>query len=378
MAKGVDVGTAFLVAAYKNNGENIIKTVRNCFISLDNLTDDIDWLKENTNSAIVELDDGRSFILGDDAMGFGASNISVRRPMQKGIINPTEEEAPIVMAKLIEMIVGKPNYSGEIVCASVPATTTAGTDSVNHSKIIEKIFTDLGYKFIPINEGLAIIYANNPTIYDEDEDKEIPFSGIGISMGGGQVNVCHAHMGIATEELTFSVERSGDWIDQKVSETFGEDAQGQLIVKPNQVAKFKEKFLNLTIEDYSDEMLEELGFKNSARKKKFKKMHFGLKSYYENLISYIIANIVSKFKQSKLESEFPVEIVISGGTSMPNGVVELFDKVLKEREDFPFDVKKVRKANDPLKSTALGALAKAISEERKLVNQTEGVANEKV
>lgn len=365
---GVDVGTAFIVGARIENGKNVLRTVRNCFLALDDLTDDINWLKENTNSSIVDIEDEdgevKSFVIGNDAMSL--PNAKVRRPMAQGIINPSEEEAAIIISKIIEMVVGPAQYPGEIACASVPATTVSGIDSINHKRIVEKIFKDLGYDFIPINEGLAIIYANNPTIID-DNDKQIPFSGIGISMGGGQINVAHAHMGIPTPELAFSVARSGDWIDDRVSETFGRDSIGNLVVTPSEVARFKEKYLDLTRSDtdYSNEELEELGFKKAARRNKFKKMHFGLSSYYEDLINFVLANFVERFKQSKIQSDYEIEIVVSGGTSMPPGVVEKFEKILEERGDFPFDIKCVRRAADPFNSTALGALTKSASEEKK-------------
>lgn len=365
---GVDVGTAFIVGSRSEGGKNVLRTVRNCFLALDDLTDDVNWLKENTNSSIVEIEDEdgdvKSFVIGNDAMSL--PNAKVRRPMSSGIINPSEEEASIIISKIIEMVSGPAQYPGEIACGSIPATTISGVDSVNHKRIIEKAFKDLGYDFIPINEGLAIIYANNPIIIDDD-GKQIPFSGIGISMGGGQVNVAHSHMGIPTPELAFSVGRSGDWIDERVSETFGRDAVGNLVVSPSEVARFKEKYLNLTKSDtdYTNEELDALGFKKASRRTKFRKMHFGLSSYYEDLINFVLANFVEKFKQSRIQSDYEIEIVISGGTSMPPGVVEKFEKILSERGDFPFEVKCVRRAADPFNSTALGALTKAISEEKK-------------
>lgn len=369
---GVDVGTAYIVSSKKDTETNniVFKIIRNCFIGLDSLTDDISWLKENTNSTIVEIDD-KSFIVGDDALGFGSSNITTKRPMRNGIINPTEEDSLIIISKIIEMAIGRSTYPGEIACASIPATSIdSGIDSINHEKLIGKIFKDLGYTFIPINEGLAIIYATNPTM-EGDEGETIPFSGIGISMGGGQVNVCYAFRGIKVDELTFSIARSGDWIDEKVAESFGRDAFGVLNVKPNQVSKFKEKFLDLTRDEveYTDKELDALGFKTSSRRNKFRKLHTYLCNYYDNLINFILANFVSKFKSSNIESEFPVEIVISGGTSMPSGVVEKFQKILDERQDFPFEIKNVRRADEPLYATAFGALNKAISEENKRKNK---------
>ena len=366
---GVDVGTMFINCARSEGGKNIIRTIRNCFLSLDDLTDNIDWLKENTNASIVEIkdDDGdvKSFVVGSDAMSL--PNAKVRRGMSNGILNPSEEDAAIIIAKMIEIVVGAALYPHEIACVSIPANTIDNTiDNINHKRIIEKIFVDLGYDFVPINEGLAIIYANNPVVIDDD-GKKTPFSGCGISMGGGMVNISHAYMGIPTPELTFSVPRSGDFLDERTASTFGKDASGNPIVSPSEVARFKEKYLDLTRldTDYTNDELDNLGFKKSSKRNKFRKMHFGLCSYYEDLINFVLANFVEKFKQSKIQSDYEVEIVIAGGTSMPKGVVEKFEKILAERGDFPFEVKCVRRAADPFNSTALGALTKATSEEKK-------------
>ncbi len=60
----------------------------------------------------------------------------------------------------------------------------------------------------------------------------------------------------------------------------------------------------------------------------------------------------------------PIEIVVSGGTSKPNGFEKLVEKVVSE-VSWPFDIKGVRRAQDPLSATAVGCLTAAISKEKK-------------
>lgn len=360
MPVGIDIGTAFLVSARKSEQGNLLKTIRNCFLRIDK--EDIDMLKSNTS--MITIDD-ENYIIGNDAMGFAALNADIRRPMKDGIINPNEEDSVIILREMIKMLVGAPLYEKETACASIPADTADGkVNAIHHQKIVKKIFEDLGYEFLDINEGLAVIYSNNPTITDEN-DEVVPFSGIGISMGGGMVNVCYSHRG--KKQLSFSIARSGDWIDVEASKNFPLNPDGSQSMSPSKVSRFKEEYFSLTkdAEDYTEEELEKLGFKNKAQKRKFIRTHSIISSYYDNLINYILDEFVIQIKKSKLEPEHELEIILSGGTSMPEGLDERFTKILKQYDDFPFVIKNVRKSKDPLNSTALGALNKAIIQEKK-------------
>jgi hypothetical protein len=51
--------------------------------------------------------------------------------------------------------------------------------------------------------------------------------------------------------------------------------------------------------------------------------------------------------------------VLSGGTAMPKGFLDHFNKVL-HADDFPLGLSEVRVAADPLHSTARGALMAAL------------------
>ncbi len=359
---GVDVGTAFIVCCKKSDKGLSIKSMRNCFLKVD--TEDIDMMKSATNSTIVELDD-EYFILGDQCMGFTALKADIRRPMANGILNPNEEDANILLSKILEILVGQASFPGEIVCASIPAETSDGKiNPIHHRKIVEKAFTDLGYDFVEINEGLAVVYATNPKTIDENGE-EHPMSGIGISMGGGMVNVCYAHDG--KKLLSFSIARSGDWIDQQSSESFGTDESGKLIVTPARIAQFKERYFSFkkSANDFTEEELAEMNFKTKHQKKRFKRMYETIDSYYSNLIRFILFEFTKALNKAQLETDNEMEIVLSGGTSMPEGLDERFQEILKEDENFPLVITRVRKADNPLNSTAIGALAKATMEEKK-------------
>jgi hypothetical protein len=53
--------------------------------------------------------------------------------------------------------------------------------------------------------------------------------------------------------------------------------------------------------------------------------------------------------------------VLSGGTALPQGFRDRFEKVLRE-SDFQLQVSEVRMASDPLHTTAKGALVAALTD----------------
>lgn len=366
MPVGCDIGTCFIVSCRKENNQegDVFRSMRNCFLKFEG--DDADWIKQIKDITTVDIGDD-SYILGDDALGFSTNNLVVRRPMQHGIINPLEDDALRIIAEIVKIVCGPAAYPGEVACASIPANTSDGrVNNINHAALVQKIFEDLGYHFIGINESLAVVYANNPKAID-DEGNEIPFSGIGISMGGGMVNVCYAHRGI--EQMSFSLPRSGDYIDTQVSEACGRDPlTNELRVKPSKVIRIKENHLNLMKDsnDYSDAQLRSWKYTSEKRQSDFRKIHTYLVNYYKDLIEYVLAHFVAEFKKKNIDSDHSIDIVISGGTSMPTGIVELFAERLSQMKDFPFEVNSVVHSPHPLESTALGSLTKAIIEERKI------------
>ena len=113
---------------------------------------------------------------------------SYRRPMKRGVLNPGEEEAIPLLEKLIEGIVGKPTFAGEVIAATIPAAPLdTEQDTTFHKIVVERFLKSLGYDVRILNEALAIIYAENPMV--EDAQGKAPFSGIGISYGAGMTNL---------------------------------------------------------------------------------------------------------------------------------------------------------------------------------------------
>jgi imidazole glycerol phosphate synthase subunit HisF len=93
------------------------------------------------------------------------------------------------------------------------------------------------------------------------------------------------------------------------------------------------------------------------------------KMYYEELIDYLILNIVKKFENTKTipptlnaknKTAESIPIVLAGGTSSPKGFAEMFrDRV--EKSNFPFKVDSIIVTQDPLYSVAKGLLQYALN-----------------
>jgi hypothetical protein len=91
------------------------------------------------------------------------------------------------------------------------------------------------------------------------------------------------------------------------------------------------------------------------------RMQNALTVYYEDVIQTLAntlrSTISSTQRLPKLDQSVP--IVLSGGTAMPQGFLERFTTALRV-EDFPIKISEIRVAEDPLNSTARGALMAAL------------------
>jgi cell division ATPase FtsA len=195
-----------------------------------------------------------------------------------------------------------------------------------HERVFNKIFSALGYTARPLNEAMAIVFA---------ECEKENFSGITISFGCGLTNVACAYKGVPI--FTFSVKRGGDYIDQFVAKS--------LNMPVTKITALKESKLSLN-------SLAEA--KNKREKQALQALVFA----YQDLISYCIDRFVKKFASSSenIDLDEAIPIVVSGGTSCPPGFLDLFKEVFSERKDFPYEISEIRQTDNPLGSVATGCL----------------------
>jgi len=322
---GLDIGTMNLVSA-KLSGETIEScALRNVFLEIESFT--IGNMDLN-NISHIRIDDN-VYILSQDAYNFAnIFNKKVSRPMNKGMISTNEIDSIDIMATMIKKLIGSSTDPNNICCYSIPANPLDSEINVTyHDSVFNRIITQLNYKPISLNEATAIVYS---------ECEETDFTGIGISFGAGMTNIAVVFKAVPV--LTFSLSRGGDWIDQNTGNSIG--------VIPNRVTLVKEK-PDLALHNY------EIG------NKKEKRIREALSYYYKDLINYTTLNIIKNL--SKIEIDFPedIPIIVSGGTSKPNGFVDLFSSIISNYE-FPFTVKEIRSAVNPLTAVAEGCLIKSL------------------
>lgn len=331
MSIGCDVGTSNLVVARKDSKDQLeIKRLRNAFVGIND--EQRQRLAAGALNAVQIKD--KAYIVGDDAIAIARIlNTEVRRPMASGILNPAEKEGRDVIGALIKALVGEPTHDGERCCFSVPAVPVDNprANTVWHTGFFSQLLEGLGYNPEPVNEALAIIYAE---CADDDH------SGIAISHGGGQLNICASYKLVGT--LEFSISRGGDWIDSMTSAAIGASIA--------QVLKVKEdpNFDLRKASEIDDEIGQALFY------------------HYKALIRYELQTLIKEWMKMKSQLDFPapIPIVLSGGTASIKGFKELWEEELKRFEaksPLPFKIKCVKLAKDPLGSVAKGLLTYALS-----------------
>lgn len=323
---GLDIGTMNLVSARKTDKGTITKRMRDAFLDLP--PEAKKMLKLSKVDYVEREDD--VLILGDAALE--TANIfgkEARRPLVAGLISPDEIDSLEVLGLLVKHVLGDPKKPNEYCYFSVPAAPIdrPDRDVVYHQGVFDRIVRECGYTPVASNEAMAIIYS---------ETVKEGFSGIGFSFGSGMTNIALAVNTI--EGLSFSVARSGDWIDSGAAKSVG-STQARMCA-------LKEKGIDL----------------NSPANREQEAIAF----YYKALINYALDQVAARFKviQNQFALPKPIPIIVSGGTSLAGGFMGLFESVFEEkRKRFPIEISEIRMASDPMNAVALGLLVQAMQEE---------------
>ncbi len=322
---GLDVGTSRIVTAHRVDDQFQYQTQLNAFVYLpySKMTEHV-LAKENVPHSIHA---SGIVVHGNESERFAdLLRVETRRPMSRGVLNPEEPESLAQIQKIIESLIGPAQSKAQKLYFSVPAAAPGAGDSVTyHEASIRQILTEFGYDVRSINEGLAVVYA---------ELESANYSGIGISCGGGLCNVCLAYMSVPV--FSFSVNKGGDFIDTSTA-----GATGGLI---NRIRMTKEDSFHFN-GYFADKTLQALNV------------------YYDDMIQALVASMKEAFLGSKSLPKLarPIPLVLSGGSTMPKGFRDRFEKALLA-SDFPIALSEVRVSSTPLESTAKGALIAALSE----------------
>jgi hypothetical protein len=331
MAKGLDVGTSFIVLSEEISSGNIsYKDFRDAFYIIKPTTPVATKMIEKglTGKIFIKDSDGSFILLGKDAIEKAVErNDTARRPMYKGVVSSKEKDAKKILAFILQEVVQKSSEQGEKLIFCIPAQPVDQEDDDfdvgYHEDVVKTILAEIGYEARAINEAEALCYAEL-----ENED----YTGIGISCGAGMTNVCVMLNGEPT--VTFSTTKSGDWIDRMSSVATGE---------PDSVVQAEKEAGGFKIGSQNDNPV-----------------LAAVSAYYERLIDYTTKQLSAALTGHKLLPKFknPLTIVVAGGTSQADGYIEEFTKKINEN-NFPLNIREVRHAKDPLHAVAKGCLIAA-------------------
>ena len=322
---GLDIGTSHIIVAQNKRADIRLTRELNAFFTLPVSKFSRQILNQKEIN-FYELED-QFYVIGYSSQNFANMfNMNTRRPMRRGVLSPIENEGVKIIQAILKTLMEKPKQFGEILCFGVPGDPIGkpGT-AIFHESMLKRVIGGLGYTPMSVNEGMAIVLS---------ELSQDDFTGIGISMGGGMCNVCLSYLSFPV--ITYSIQMAGDYIDLMVEKAVGEPA--------TKVKEIKEETLDL-----------------SAAPKD--RVGTALHIFYDELIGKLLESIrrvlSSSDKIPKIST--PIPIVLSGGTALPNGCREKFGTMLKN-VSLPVEISDVRLAEDPLTTTAKGALIMAMTE----------------
>ena len=331
MAKGLDCGTSFYIAAT----EDVIKKQRNAFLTVDGEVNQVKRMLKRQGIPFVEKA-GKIHIVGQHAFNYAQifSTAELRRPMKSGLLNPTEKDALPVLNAIIGELLGEAK-DGETCVYCIPSKPIDVQREVSyHEDVLRTIIEQYGYSVKKIEEAVAIGYEG---LVDTQ------LTGVAISMGAGMCNIAVMYQGMTA--LSFSVSRGGDWVDENVSTDTG--------VSKAKVTNIKESSstLDLSTANYQNIYDEDTDEANVL---------IAIRSYYGALINYLLTNLKIQFEGVENVPNFPepVPIVIGGGTSLVKGFLDVFNEQFDQNE-FPIPISEIIHIEDAHTAVARGCLSEA-------------------
>lgn len=330
MAIAMDCGTYNLVCCTRDKDKNFaFRREVNAFLEMPLDNRFVFNMMKKAGVPIIERDHV-AYALGEAAvdMAYTMSTIELKRPMCEGCVNPREKHAFQIMSVMMHSLLGDVKKDKEVLYYSVPANAiNEKTDADYHGKVLEAIFNAYKSKDgftvdpYPINEGLAIVYA-------ELADKA--FTGIGVSCGSGMINVCLSIYG--SPVFQFAIVNSGDWIDAMAARACGES-----------VAFVNREKTKVDLSKRPDSLVER-----------------AIQTQYTLMIEKTVQELKRGLTEAgnRARTDKPIDVVVAGGTSSPKGFDALFAELVGQA-DLPVKVGNVFRPAEPLYSVAKGCLVAA-------------------
>ena len=331
MAKGLDCGTSFYIAAT----EDKIKKQRNAFLTVDGEVSQVKRMLKRQGIPFVEKGN-KIHLVGQHAFNYAQifSTAELKRPMKSGLLNPTEKDSLPVLNAIIGELLGDAKDKETCVYCVPSKPIDVEREVSYHEDVLRTIIEQYGYNVKKIEESVALGYEG---LVDTQ------LTGIAISMGAGMCNIAVMYQGMTA--LSFSVSRGGDWVDDNVSMDTG--------VSKAKVTNIKESSdtLNLSKGVYQDIYEEGTDEANVL---------IAIRSYYGALVNYLLTNLKVQFEGVENVPNFPeaVPIVIGGGTSLVKGFLDVFNEQFDQGE-FPIPISEIILIEDAHTAVARGCLSEA-------------------
>jgi len=345
---GIDIGTAFMVAARDNSDSNLkISSVRDCFLTLP--------LEQ---APMLEMSDisfvkGQNslYVVGNDAVNLsGVLGGELRRPLSKGFISAKEEEGKAVVSLILEQILGKPLMDNEPVAFSIPGPvydmnadfSSDQTELTFHSRFFKELLEGLGYKARPINEAMAITYSEtlNP------QDNALPLTALSISFGAGMTNVALTYKSLLVR--SFSIPFGGDYIDAGAAKATDSPISHITMLKEHGVNVAGQSTNKTRIENPLD-----------SHDSQSDRQADAIALMYRDLLTKLVESTNKFFSlpSNRTEIKETIPVIYSGGTSMVPGFSDLFKDVFMDNLSLRFKVEpEAKSAAYPMDATSRGAL----------------------
>jgi actin-like ATPase involved in cell morphogenesis len=331
MAKGLDCGTSFYIAAT----EDTIKKQRNAFLTVDGEVNQVKRMLKRQGIPFVEKAN-KVHIVGQHAFNYAQifSTAELRRPMKSGLLNPTEKDSLPVLNAIIGELLGDATENETCVYCIPSKPIDVQREVSYHEDVLRTIIEQYGYNVKKIEEAVAIGYEG---LVDTQ------LTGVAISMGAGMCNIAVMYQGMTA--LSFSVSRGGDWVDENVSMDTG--------VSKAKVTNIKETSttLDLSSATYQNIYEEDTDEANVL---------IAIRSYYGALINYLLTNLKVQFEGVENVPNFPeaVPIVIGGGTALVKGFLDVFNEQF-DQDEFPIPISEIVLIEDAHTAVSRGCLSEA-------------------
>lgn len=336
--QGVDVGTAFMVAAVQSTDAKVeISSVRDCFLSLP--LEQAPMLEMSGISFVQGAEN--LYVVGADAVELaGALGGELRRPLSKGFISSKEEDGKAVVSLILEKILGK--GTGEVAAFSIPGPifengVIQSNDLNFHSRFFQELINGLGFKARAINEAVAVTYSETMSPKNADE---LPLTALSVSLGAGMINVACTYKSLPVR--MFSIPFGGDFIDDGAAKATNSLSSHITMLKEHGVDVVTGRIINPdTSHDAQSERQAE-----------------AISLMYKELLTKLVDAVNEFFAMPANRTEIKelVPVIYSGGTSLIPGFDKMFNDIFMKNLNVRFRVGTARSATYPLDATARGAL----------------------